>query len=155
MAAACTPFVSGPNSDTVKLAVPWGGAELRAFEDVLADLRDSRQFSHSTQVFTLGDDVGTVFSAGRYTPDIVVLPQLGQITRLAQDGRLRPLDESLWGDERKAPRYAHGWWELVHVETVSGNRWSTSRCTGPSGRKSLAYQLSRSIRPCATHCAPP
>ncbi|MEV6097272.1 ABC transporter substrate-binding protein [Nocardia sp. NPDC051981] len=122
MAAACTPFVSGPNSDTVKLAVPWGGAELRAFEQVLTDLRDSHPFSHSTQVFTLGDDVGTVFSAGRYTPDIVVLPQLGQITRLAQDGRLRALDESLWGDERKAPRYAHGWWELVHVETVSGNR---------------------------------
>ncbi|MGV9833686.1 ABC transporter substrate-binding protein [Nocardia niigatensis] len=121
LAAACAPLGNVSSSESVKLAVPWGGAELRAFEDILANLRNSHQFSHATQVFTLGDDVGTVFSAGRYTPDIVVLPQIGQITRLAQDGRLRALDESLWGDERKAPRYAHGWWELVHVETASGN----------------------------------
>ncbi|MEC3917759.1 ABC transporter substrate-binding protein [Nocardia sp. CDC160] len=121
LAAACTPFGAGESADAVKIAVPWGGAELQAFEAILTNLRKSGQFSHRTVVTTLGDDVGTVFAAGRFAPDIVVVPQIGQIPRLAADNRLHALDEKLWSDDAKKPRYADGWWPLVHVE-AKGNR---------------------------------
>ncbi|MVU78438.1 ABC transporter substrate-binding protein [Nocardia sp. ET3-3] len=119
--AACAPFGNAGRADTVKIAVPWGGTELGAFRAILANLRESHQFPHDTAVMTLGDDVGTVFAAGRFAPDIVVLPQIGQISRLAQDGRLSALDESLWSDADNKPRYADGWWRLLHVES-QGNR---------------------------------
>lgn len=116
LTAACTPEVFGARSDAVRIAVSWSGSELEAFETVLDTLR----FEHRVDVVPLGDDVSTVFGAGRSAPDIVMLPQAGEVRRLAEDGRLRPIAEAMWSD-RDGPMYWAGWTPLLHI-TALGNQ---------------------------------
>ncbi|WP_067693360.1 ABC transporter substrate-binding protein [Nocardia jejuensis] len=110
LAAACTPEVFGAPADRVRIAVPWGSSELTAFQSVLKTAGIDR----STDVIPLGDDVGTVLGAGRSAPDIVMLPQAGQVRRLAESQRLRPLADTLWSDG-KVTNYADGWRPLLHA----------------------------------------
>ncbi|WP_330180525.1 extracellular solute-binding protein [Nocardia sp. NBC_01503] len=111
LAAACAPEGFGSRSDAVRIAVSWGGSELEAFESVL----DALRFDHPTEVIPLGDDIGTVFGAGRSAPDIVMLPQAGQVRNLAEDGRLRALDDGLWS---ATAQYADGWRTLLRIATA-------------------------------------
>ncbi|MFF2550470.1 ABC transporter substrate-binding protein [Nocardia sp. NPDC058058] len=113
--AACAPGF-GARSDAVRIAVSWGGSELDAFESVLTAV----DFGHPTEVVPLGDDIGTVFGAGRSAPDIVMLPQAGQVRKLAEDKRLRALDDALW-TAGGAAEYAPGWQSLLRIP-AAGNR---------------------------------
>ncbi|MCU1647273.1 MAG: transporter substrate-binding protein [Nocardia sp.] len=114
LTAACAPDVFGAHSDAVRIAVPWGGSELEAFQTVLAGL----SFGPRTEVIPLGDDVSTAFGAGRSAPDIVMFQHAGQVRGLAEDKLLRPIEGaaagSMWTDEND-PRYAAGWWSLLHA----------------------------------------
>lgn len=110
--AACAPDLLG-NSDTVRIGVSWSGAELAAFRDVLAHLRPGPPI----EVVPLGDDIGTAFTAaGRAAPDIVMLPQAGQVRELAADGKLRPVAEALWQVSRpdEPSRYPPYWRQLLY-----------------------------------------
>ncbi|MRH92623.1 extracellular solute-binding protein [Nocardia sp. SYP-A9097] len=117
LTAACAPAVFGARSDAVRIAVSWGGSELDAFESVLHALG----FEHPTEVIPLGDDIGTVFGAGRSAPDIVMLPQAGQVRKLAEHGRLRAFDDAMWTAGGNA-QYADGWRSLLKIPTA-GDRF--------------------------------
>ncbi|MFC8046121.1 ABC transporter substrate-binding protein [Nocardia sp. NPDC057353] len=113
-AAALLPLVAGcgagpfGGSGAVRIAVAWSGGELAAFRTVLAGLENVP----AVEVVPLGDDIDTAFgSAGREAPDIVMMPQIGQVQALAARGRLRPVPDSVWcGGE---PPYAKYWERLL------------------------------------------
>ncbi|ONI68433.1 ABC transporter substrate-binding protein [Kribbella sp. ALI-6-A] len=102
----CTPDVLGL-SRSVRVAVSWGGPELRAFHRVLDGLG---KLDYPVEVIPLGDDISTAFGArsGR-RPDLVMLPQPGLVplhrgelekmpADLAERGRARLWDELLAQD---------------------------------------------------------
>ncbi|WP_054813018.1 ABC transporter substrate-binding protein [Nocardia arizonensis] len=113
--AGCTPDLLG-DPDTVRIGVSWSGAELAAFRAVLASLRPGP----AVDVVPLGDDIDTAFTAaGRAAPDIVMLPQAGEVRELAAADRLRPLASSLWSDGGRrddSGPYAEYWRDLLFHE---------------------------------------
>ncbi|WP_067657354.1 ABC transporter substrate-binding protein [Nocardia harenae] len=91
LAAGCGtgPF-GGPGA--VRIAVAWSGGELAAFRSVLDALE-----LNTVEVVPLGDDIDTAFgSSGREAPDIVMMPQIGQVQTLAARGRLRESSDQVW-----------------------------------------------------------
>ncbi|MFC3962265.1 ABC transporter substrate-binding protein [Nocardia jiangsuensis] len=105
LAAGCG---TGPfgGSGAVRIAVAWSGGELAAFRAVLA----APEIGTAVEVVPLGDDIDTAFgSASREAPDIVMMPQIGQVRALAARGGLRALPEQVWRD---AP-YAEYWERLL------------------------------------------
>ncbi|WP_327151450.1 ABC transporter substrate-binding protein [Nocardia sp. NBC_01329] len=91
--AACSPDVLLGDRDVVRIAVAWGGLELSAFRSVL----DTAGLPEPVEVVPLGDEIGTALTArGRSAPDIVMLPQAGQLRDLAAAGRLREVPADLW-----------------------------------------------------------
>ncbi|MET7768855.1 extracellular solute-binding protein [Nocardia sp. NPDC005366] len=102
---ACAPDLLG-DPDVVRIGVSWSGTELAAFRAVLDGLAGVSR----VEVVPLGDDIGTAFTAsGRAAPDLVMLPQAGQVRGLAAAGELTPLDKKtpLWA-EPGAPSSASG-----------------------------------------------
>lgn len=109
-AAALLPLAAGcgtgpfGGSGAVRIAVAWSGGELAAFRKVLTELEIA------AEVVPLGDDIDTAFgSAGREAPDIVMMPQIGQVRALAARGRLQELPDPVWAG---AP-YAEYWEHLL------------------------------------------
>ncbi|WP_330253440.1 ABC transporter substrate-binding protein [Nocardia sp. NBC_00565] len=108
--AACAPQLLWGDSGRVRIGVSWSGAELAAFRAVLARLA----IAESVDVIPMGDDVGTAFTAGgKSAPDIVMLPQAGQVRDLVDDDRLRPIADGLWTDDAGL-RYSEPWRQLLH-----------------------------------------
>ncbi|MGW0182400.1 ABC transporter substrate-binding protein [Nocardia sp. NPDC003345] len=106
--AACSPGVLLGDGDAVRIAVAWSGLELSAFRAVLAAVGSPEP----VEVVPLGDEIGTALTArGRSAPEIVMLPQAGQVRESAAAGRLRKVPESLWSDA-SGPRYAEYWQRL-------------------------------------------
>ena len=99
-ATGCSSLPGGLGlGDTVRVAVPWSGAELRAFRAVLDRLKEV-----SYELIPLGDDIGTALQtrAGR-RPDVVLLPQPGLVARHRDDLEPLPADvpvpnHPLWRD---------------------------------------------------------
>ncbi|RDI55632.1 hypothetical protein [Nocardia mexicana] len=121
--AACAPGVFRDRPDVVRIAVPWSGTELVAFRAVLEGIRDPRPdapaYPYEVDVVPLGDDVDTALHAGgRDAPDVVMLPEAGQVRELAGT-RLRAVGESLWVAPDSKSRYHHLWWDLLR-HTVPG-----------------------------------
>ncbi|MEU4311798.1 ABC transporter substrate-binding protein [Nocardia sp. NPDC024068] len=109
--AACAPDVLLGDRGAVRIAVSWSGLELAAFRSVL----DAAGSPEPVEVVPLGDEIGTALTArGRSAPDIVMLPQAGQVRASAAAGRLRELPGHLWSDPR-GPRYAEYWRQLCHL----------------------------------------
>ncbi|MFI9507809.1 ABC transporter substrate-binding protein [Nocardia sp. NPDC052566] len=107
--AACAPELLWGGSGTVRIGVSWSGVELAAFREVLA----RTAFGRSVDVIPMGDDVGTAFTAGgKSAPDIVMLPQAGQVRALVDNDKLRPVAEALWTDDEGA-RYPEPWRQLL------------------------------------------
>ncbi|MEV6285319.1 ABC transporter substrate-binding protein [Kribbella sp. NPDC051770] len=115
LAGAAAATLSGCSSDvlglsrSVRVAVSWGGPELRAFHRVLDGLG---KLDYPVEVIPLGDAISTAFGArsGR-RPDLVMLPQPGLVPPhradleempddLAGRGRARLWDELLTQDGR-------------------------------------------------------
>ncbi|ADB35417.1 extracellular solute-binding protein family 1 [Kribbella flavida DSM 17836] len=104
--SGCTPDVLGL-SRSVRVAVSWGGPELRAFHRVLDGLG---KLEYPVEVVPLGDDISTAFGArSARRPDIVMLPRPGLVplhrdnlepmpAELAERGRARLWDELLTRD---------------------------------------------------------
>ncbi len=97
LGAATTLLVAGCSSDvlglrrSVRIAVSWGGQELRAFHRVLDGLGT---LDYPVEVVPLGDDISTAFGArSTRQPDIVMLPQPGLVPRHLGD--LEPIPEDL------------------------------------------------------------
>lgn len=108
--AACSPDVLLGDRDVVRIAVAWSGLELSAFHTVL----EAARLPEPVEVVPLGDEIGTALTArGRSAPDIVMLPQAGQVRDLAEAGRIREVRPELWSDEGGS-RYAEQWWQLCH-----------------------------------------
>ncbi|MEV4236619.1 ABC transporter substrate-binding protein [Nocardia sp. NPDC049737] len=108
--AACAPQLLWGDSASIRIGVSWSGAELAAFRKVLAPM----PFARSVDVIPMGDEVGTAFSAGgKSAPDIVLLPQAGQVRALVDDGKLRPVPDALWTDDQGA-RYPELWRQLLY-----------------------------------------
>ena len=103
---------------SVRIAVSWSGAELRAFQGVLDGLgtRD-----YPVEVVPLGDDISTAFGPrSTRRPDIVMLPQPGLVGLHRKD--LEPIPDDL--AERGRARL---WDELlVHDETTYGLPFKTA-----------------------------
>lgn len=107
---ACSPEVLLGDRGAVRIAVSWSGLELSAFRTVLAAAR----LPEPVEVVPLGDEIGTALTArGRSAPDIVMLPQAGQVRELAEAGRIREVRPELWSDEGGA-RYSEQWRQLCH-----------------------------------------
>lgn len=103
LVTACAPTVLLGDRDAVRIAVPWSGFELLAFDTVLAGARQratARGMRRETRLILLGDDIDTAFSArGASAPEIVMLPQIGRIQELLADKHSPPaIDAALWED---------------------------------------------------------
>ena len=110
--AACSPRVLLGDRAVVRIAVAWSGLELTAFRSVL----EAAAMSAPVEVVPLGDEIGTALTArGRSAPDIVMLPQAGQVRELVTAGRLREVPAELWSGP-DGPRYAEQWRQLCHYE---------------------------------------
>lgn len=108
----CAPDVLLGDRAVVRIAVAWSGLELTAFRSVL----DAAALPAPVEVVPLGDEIGTALTArGRSAPDIVMLPQAGQLRDLVIAGRLREAPAELWSGP-DAPRYAEQWRQLCHHE---------------------------------------
>ncbi|MEV5834486.1 ABC transporter substrate-binding protein [Nocardia sp. NPDC052112] len=108
--SACAPQLLWGDSASIRIGVSWSGAELAAFRKVLAPM----PFARSVDVIPMGDEIGTAFSAGgKSAPDIVLLPQAGQVRTLVDAGKLRPVPDALWTDDQGA-RYPELWRQLLH-----------------------------------------
>jgi alpha-glucoside transport system substrate-binding protein len=109
---ACSPDVLLGDRAVVRIAVAWSGLELTAFRSVL----DAAALPAPVEVVPLGDEIGTALTArGRSAPDIVMLPQAGQLRDLVTAGRLREAPAELWPGP-DGPRYAEQWRQLCHHE---------------------------------------
>lgn len=109
---ACSPDVLLGDRDVVRIAVAWGGLELAAFRSVL----DAARLPEPVEVVPLGDEIGTALTArGRSAPDIVMLPQAGQLRDLVAAGRLREVAPNLWTGP-DGPRYDDQWRRLCQDE---------------------------------------
>ncbi len=109
---ACSPDVLLGDRAVVRIAVAWSGLELTAFRSVL----DAAALPAPVEVVPLGDEIGTALTArGRSAPDIVMLPQAGQLRDLVTAGRLREAPAELWSGP-DGPRYAEQWRQLCHHE---------------------------------------
>ncbi len=107
---ACSPDVLLGDGAVVRIAVAWSGPELTAFRSVL----DAAALPEPVEVVPLGDEIGTALTArGRSAPDIVMLPQAGQLRDLVTAGRLREVPAELWAGP-DGPRYAEQWRQLCH-----------------------------------------
>ncbi|WP_431938300.1 ABC transporter substrate-binding protein [Nocardia grenadensis] len=107
---ACSPDVLLGDGAVVRIAVAWSGPELTAFRSVL----DAAALPEPVEVVPLGDEIGTALTArGRSAPDIVMLPQAGQLRDLVTAGRLREVPAELWSGP-DGPRYAEQWRQLCH-----------------------------------------
>ncbi|WP_245665048.1 extracellular solute-binding protein [Nocardia sienata] len=107
---ACSPDVLLGDRAVVRIAVSWSGLELTAFRSVL----DAAALPEPVEVVPLGDEIGTALTArGRSAPDIVMLPQAGQVRDLVTAGRLREVPADLWSGP-DGPRYADQWRQLCH-----------------------------------------
>ncbi|NNH68715.1 carbohydrate ABC transporter substrate-binding protein [Nocardia uniformis] len=115
---ACAPDALLGDRDKVRIAVPWSGFERQAFDTVVAGVRSGRPELRAVEVIPLGDDIDTAFAArGPSAPEIVMLPQVGRIRELLDDGyRLQQIDATLWTDH-DGPRYSPQWQDLL----VRGN----------------------------------
>jgi alpha-glucoside transport system substrate-binding protein len=112
LAAACAPDLLWGSSDAVRVGVSWSGQELAAFHTVLAGL----DLGFAVEVIPLGDNTDTAFTAGgRSAPDVVLLPQAGRVRELAERHELRPVEETVWADER-GTRYAQPWQQLLRYD---------------------------------------
>ncbi|MEV3959340.1 ABC transporter substrate-binding protein [Nocardia sp. NPDC050193] len=109
---ACSPDVLLGDRAVVRIAVAWSGLELTAFRSVL----DAAALPEPVEVVPLGDEIGTALTArGRSAPDIVMLPQAGQLRDLVTAGRLREVPAELWAGPG-GPRYAEQWRQLCHYQ---------------------------------------
>lgn len=109
---ACSPDVLLGERDAVRIAVAWSGLELAAFRSVL----EATALPEAIEVVPLGDEIGTALTArGRSAPDIVMLPQAGQVRGLVAQGRLREVPDTLWSDPGGV-RYAEQWRELCYYQ---------------------------------------
>ncbi|RDI63661.1 hypothetical protein [Nocardia pseudobrasiliensis] len=116
VAAACASDPGRGGSDALRVAVPWSGSELAAFQAVLAGIRTTADgvpgYPHPVEVVPLGDDIDIALNAGgREAPDIVMLPDAGRVQELAGT-KLRAVGDSLWQNQGR-PRYPAPWWDLL------------------------------------------
>ncbi|WP_330230982.1 ABC transporter substrate-binding protein [Nocardia sp. NBC_00508] len=109
LAAACAPDLLLGSADAVRVGVSWSGSELAAFHAVV----DALHLGFEVEVIPLGDNTDTAFTAGgRSAPDVVMLPQAGQVQALAARRKLRPIAETVWTDPL-GTRYAEHWQHLL------------------------------------------
>ncbi|TDC26132.1 ABC transporter substrate-binding protein [Kribbella albertanoniae] len=122
LGAAASLLVAGCSSDvlglrrSVRVAVSWGGQELRAFHRVLDSLGN---LDYTVEVVPLGDDISSAFGArSTRPPDLVMLPQPGLVPRHLRD--LEPMPAGL-------ARRSALWDELlVHDGTTYGIPFKTA-----------------------------
>src|SRR5262245_27098295 len=95
-------------TNSVRVAVSWSASELAMFRRVLERVRPHQRGAYAIDVIPLGDNIGAALNASDATvPDLVMLPEPGQVQTYAEAGKLRPFEPSLWGtdDERYASRW--------------------------------------------------
>lgn len=143
LATACAPNVLLGDRDSVRIAVPWSGFELGAFDSVLARARQraaARGMRRTTQLILLGDDIDTAFSArGASAPEIVMLPQVGRIQELLADRHSPPaIDDALWEDGAGL-RYGRHWDEVLRRNAARGRDRARYGLPFKSTQKSLLW----------------
>lgn len=139
LGTAATLMVAGCSSDvlglrrSVRVAVSWGGQELRAFHEVLDGLG---KLDYPVEVVPLGDDISTAFGArSTRRPDIVMLPQPGLVPRHLRD--LEPIPDDL-ADRGRARLWAE---LLVHDGTTYGVPFKTAHKSAVWYRPSVFRQV--------------
>ncbi|WP_024805237.1 hypothetical protein [Nocardia sp. BMG51109] len=140
--SACAPGVFGNDPGVLRIAVPWDGAGLTAFQAVLERIRspgaDASAYPYPVDVLPLGDDVDTALNiAGRDAPDIVMLPEAGRVRELAGTG-LRAVGDSLW-TAAGPPLYGPPWRELLWHRTIDGDAESLYGVPFKAANKSLVW----------------
>ncbi|WP_067537209.1 hypothetical protein [Nocardia crassostreae] len=143
LATACAPNVLLGDRDKVRIAVPWSGFELRAFDSVLTAARQraaDRGMCRDTQLILLGDDIDTAFAArGASAPEIVMLPQIGRIRELLADKDSPPsIDNALWEDQ-VGLRYGQHWDYVLRSNGVLGRDRTRYGLPFKSAQKSLIW----------------
>jgi alpha-glucoside transport system substrate-binding protein len=141
LGAAATLAVSGCSGTadvlglrrSVRIAVSWSGAELRAFHSVLDGLGE---LGYPVEVVPLGDDISTAFGPrSTRRPDIVMLPQPGLVDQHLRDLESIPEDLSDRGRARL-------WDELlVHNGTTYGVPFKTAHKSAVWYRPSVFKQV--------------
>ena len=138
LGAAATLALSGCSGDilglrrSVRIAVSWSSAELRAFHSVLDALGP---LDYPVEVVPLGDDISTAFgSRSTRRPDIVMLPQPGLVKQHLRDLESMPDDLADRGRARL-------WDELlVHDGTTYGVPFKTAHKSAVWYRPSVFKQ---------------
>ncbi|MEU0089792.1 ABC transporter substrate-binding protein [Kribbella sp. NPDC006257] len=138
LGAAATLALSGCSGDilglrrSVRIAVSWSSAELRAFHSVLDALGP---LDYPVEVVPLGDDISTAFgSRSTRRPDIVMLPQPGLVKQHLRDLESMP-------DDLAARGRARLWDELlVHDGTTYGVPFKTAHKSAVWYRPSVFTQ---------------
>ncbi|WP_459958963.1 ABC transporter substrate-binding protein [Nocardia sp. IFM 10818] len=143
LATACAPNVLLGDRDKVRIAVPWSGFELLAFDAVLARARERAAklgMRRETQLILLGDDIDTAFSArGASAPEIVMLPQIGRIRELLADKNSPPaIGNELWED-RVGLRYGQHWDHVLRRNGLLGRDEVRYGLPFKSAQKSLIW----------------
>ncbi|WP_112248289.1 ABC transporter substrate-binding protein [Kribbella monticola] len=118
---------------SVRIAVSWSSAELRAFHSVLDGLGTLR---YPVEVVPLGDDISTAFGPrSTRRPDIVMLPQPGLVAQHLRDLESMPDDLADRGRARL-------WDELlVHDGTTYGVPFKTAHKSAVWYRPSVFEQV--------------
>jgi alpha-glucoside transport system substrate-binding protein len=92
LAAGCGDFARTAGlGDSVRVAVSWSATELAAFGRVL-----DRRGMDDTELIPLGDDIGAALGARAGRPDVVALPQPGQV--VGNLDKLASLPDEVWDD---------------------------------------------------------
>jgi alpha-glucoside transport system substrate-binding protein len=119
----------------VRIAVSWGGQELRAFHSVLDGLGP---LDYPVEVVPLGDDISTAFGPrSSRRPDIVMLPQPGLVPEHVDAGDLESIPDDLADRGR-----ARLWDELLVVRgTTYGLPFKTAHKSAVWYRPSVFKQV--------------
>jgi alpha-glucoside transport system substrate-binding protein len=98
-----------PDTGSVTVLVPWGGAELVSFKAVVDSFMHSTGISvHVEPTRGLSEELGADLQEGGDPPDIAVLPSAGAIAMYAGLGKLKPLDNAV-----AAGAYGPPWSDLM------------------------------------------
>jgi alpha-glucoside transport system substrate-binding protein len=83
------------------------------FRLVLEQVGPDESDTYVVDVIPLGDNIGAALNASDATvPDLVMLPEPGQVQTYARQGKLRAFDPSLWGTNDE--RYTSRWRDLLY-----------------------------------------
>lgn len=84
---------SGPRHDRLTVMVPWSGAEFQAFYSVVKTFEHDTGIQVDVEVTRDQSQQLDGALAADAPPDLAVLPNVGLLTKYAQDGSLRPLGD--------------------------------------------------------------